>query len=82
MTHRRRLVGLLLVVGLTLPLAACSSGKLKMSSAKMCEAHGGTYDASKQTCSYTTSTRSAQQTCELHGGYYDPAAQVCQIGLE
>jgi len=82
MSHRRALAGLMLVVGLTLPLASCASGKLRMSSAKMCQANGGTYDASKQTCSYTTSTRSAQQTCEMHGGYYDSVAQACEIGLE
>jgi hypothetical protein len=82
MSHRRTFAAVMLVVGLTLPLASCASGKLRLSSAKMCQANGGTYDTSKQTCSYTASTLSAKQTCEMHGGYYDPDAQVCQIGVE
>jgi hypothetical protein len=53
-----------------------------MSSAKMCQAHGGTYNASAQTCSYTQSTRSAKQNCEMQGGYYDQAAQMCEVGME
>jgi hypothetical protein len=53
-----------------------------MSSSKMCQAHGGTYDATKETCSYTQATRTASPTCVQSGGYYDQAAQVCEIGRE
>ena len=82
MARQKIVVGMLLL-GLALPLASCASaGKVRMSSSKMCQAHGGTYDATTQSCSYTQSTRTAKQTCEQHGGYYDTAAQVCEIGLE
>jgi hypothetical protein len=80
---RQNIVIGMLVLGLALPLASCAStGKVRMSSSKMCQAHGGTYDATKQTCSYTQSTRTASQTCVQSGGYYDQAAQVCEIGRE
>jgi hypothetical protein len=59
-----------------------SSGKARFSAAKMCQAHGGTYDTNTKTCTYTASTRSAADTCRAHGGYYDTAADVCEIGQE
>ncbi len=74
-----------LIVGITLAVALASTGcagKLKLSSSKMCTAHGGTYNAAAKTCSYTASTRSAKQTCELHGGYYDTAADFCEMGMD
>jgi len=87
-----------LVVGLTLVLAMTSagcagsgasnspssspSGKVRMSSSKMCSAHGGQYNAITKSCQYTASTRSAQQTCQAHGGYYDTGADVCEMGQE
>ena len=74
-----------LIVGITLAAALASTGcagELKMSASKMCAAHGGTYNASAQTCSYTAATRSAKQICEQHGGYYDTAAQFCGLGIE
>ena len=67
-----------------LVLAALGSGRaggvaggVKMSSAKMCGAHGGTFNAANKTCSYTQSTRSAQQICQSQDGYYDTAADIC-----
>jgi hypothetical protein len=81
MIRGRLAAGIVLVVALALPLSACA-GKVRMSSAKMCRANGGTYNASAQTCSYTQSTMSAKQSCEMHGGYYDPAAQMCEVGME
>ena len=86
-----------LVVGLTLVLAVTSvgcsssgtsspssspSGKVRMSSTKMCNAHGGQYDAITKKCQYPPSTRTAAQTCQAHGGYYDTAADVCEMGQE
>jgi len=38
--------------------------------------HGGSYDASAQSCSYTKPMMTAKQICENHTGYWDPAAQV------
>ena len=81
MTNGRLAAGVVLAVALALPLSACA-GKVRMSSATMCQAHGGTYNASAQTCSYTQSTRSAKQNCEMQGGYYDQAAQMCEVGRE
>ena len=45
----------------------------------MCQAHGGTYNASTQSCSYAAATRTAKQVCEDQTGYYDPAAQICEF---
>jgi len=57
--------------------AGGGGGGVKMSSAKMCMAHGGTFNATAKTCTYTPSTRSAQQICQAHDGYYDTAADIC-----
>jgi hypothetical protein len=82
MARQKLAVGMLLL-GLALPLASCAStGKVRMSSSSMCQAHGGTYNAATQSCSYTQSVRTAQQTCEQSHGYYDAAAQVCELGRE
>jgi hypothetical protein len=59
-----------------------TGGKVRTSSSTMCQAHGGAYNASTRTCSYTTSTRPAQQSCERQGGYYDPNADVCEMGRD
>jgi len=59
-------------------VTGCAS-KVRMSSAKMCQAHGGTYNASTQSCSYAAATKTAKQTCEEQTGYYDPAAQICEF---
>jgi hypothetical protein len=82
MARQKIVVGMLLL-GLALPLASCAStGKVRMSFSNMCRAHGGTYNAATQTCSYTQSVRTARQTCEQSHGYYDEAAQVCELGRE
>jgi len=73
------------VVGITLVAALATTGcggKLKLSASTMCTAHGGTYNASSQTCSYTASTRSAKQICEQQRGSWDSAAQMCEMGLD
>jgi len=80
MVNRKHLmVGIMLATALA---ATGCAGKLRITSSKMCLAHGGTYNASAQTCSYPASTRSVKQTCEMQGGYYDPAAQVCEVGMD
>jgi hypothetical protein len=81
MNRGKLVVGIALTAALALPLAACG-GKGRVSSAKMCAAHGGTYNASTQTCSYTASTKSAKEICAAQGGYYDPGAQYCEIGQD
>jgi len=78
-----RTVKMLKGVGLTLALAVvatgCASGGggVKHTTAKMCAAHGGTYNAAAKTCSYTQSSRSAQQICQMQDGWYDPTNDVC-----
>jgi hypothetical protein len=77
MIDRRHLV-LVMTLTATVAVTGCAS-KVRMSSAKMCQAHGGTYNASTQSCSYTASTRTAKQVCEEQTGYYDVAAQICEF---
>jgi hypothetical protein len=82
-THRGHLI---LAISLTVPLvlAGCAgSGKVRLSSAKMCQAHGGTYNSSTQTCaSPAASTATAKQACERMNGYYDSFAQHCEVGRD
>ena len=69
---------------IALALAGCASsgggGKVRVSSAKRCAAHGGTYNATAKSCSYQTTTVSAAQSCQAEGGYYDLAADYCEFG--
>jgi pyruvate/2-oxoacid:ferredoxin oxidoreductase beta subunit len=70
-----------LIVGITLVAALAASGcatKVRMSSSKMCTAHGGTYNASTQMCSYKAQTLSAKQACEAQGGTF-MADQNCEV---
>jgi hypothetical protein len=66
-----------------LGLTGCAgkSGKVRVSGKTMCEAHGGTYNATAQHCTYTAKPRSVSQSCQAQGGYYDTAAQFCEMGL-
>jgi hypothetical protein len=68
-----------MIAALVLLLAACATGKSShISSAKMCRAHGGTYDSTTQMCSYTESQKSAKDTCESMGGRYLSDIQYCE----
>ena len=73
-----------MIVGITLAALASTgcAGTVRMSSSKACAAHGGTYDASAKTCSYTASTRSAKQICDQQGGYYNTIADFCEVGRD
>ena len=67
-----------MIAALVLPLAACATGKSShMSSAKMCQAHGGIYDSTTQVCSHTESQKSAKEICESLGGRYESNIQYC-----
>ena len=67
-----------MIAALVLPLAACATGKgSRMSSAKMCQAHGGIYDSTTQMCSHTESQKSAKEICESLGGRYESNIQYC-----
>jgi hypothetical protein len=73
-------VGLLMVGLLGLAGCAGTSGKFRLSAKTMCEAHGGTYNATAQHCTYTAQSRPIRQSCQAQGGYYDDAAQFCEMG--
>jgi hypothetical protein len=67
-----------MIAALVLPLAACATGKSsRMNSAKMCQAHGGTYDSTAQMCSHNDSQKSAKEICESMGGRYESNIQYC-----
>jgi len=77
MTARQHLLRTAALGLLALPLGACSSS-VKLSSARMCSAAGGTYTAN--VCSQGTTRRTtAVQMCQAHGGIYDPVADMCEI---
>ena len=81
MVHRGHLI---LAVSLAVPLvlAGCG-GKVRISSAKLCQAHGGTYNVSAKTCAPPPdSTTSAKQACDRMGGYYDSFADHCEVGQD
>ncbi|PYN89363.1 MAG: hypothetical protein DMD89_35140 [Candidatus Rokuibacteriota bacterium] len=76
MVDRRRLI-VAFTLAATTAITGCA-GK-EMTGAKMCEAHGGKYNSSGQSCAYTTPMMTAQQICTNHTGYWDPAAQICKF---
>ena len=77
MGDRGRFV-LVMAMTASLAMAGCA-GKVRLSSAKMCQAHGGTYNTTTQTCSQGPAARNAKQICEEQGGYYEPAMQICEF---
>jgi hypothetical protein len=77
MGSRRMLMTTAMVALLALPLAACSS-KVRLSSAKMCTAAGGTYSAN--TCNPgTVNAKTATQMCDAHGGMYIADLDACEM---
>jgi hypothetical protein len=81
MKRIRIVVGIGLATALAIPLGGCT-GKVRIAVARMCQAHGGTYSAATQQCTYPASTKAAQEYCQQQGGYYDPTAQYCEIGRD
>jgi len=66
---------------IALAMTGCAStGKVRVSSATSCAAHGGTYDNTAKSCKYQATSVSGAQSCQAEGGYYDPAADYCEIG--
>lgn len=61
------------------PHTGGGNSKVRISSAKMCAAHGGTFNSANKTCTYAPTTRSAQQVCRANGGYYDTESDVCEF---
>ena len=62
------------------PSASAGTGKHRVSGKVMCEAHGGTYNATTQQCAYTAQTRPMHQSCTAQGGTWDTAAGACMSG--
>ena len=77
MRHRKNHLVAGTMILLALPLAACSNS-VRLSSAKMCTAAGGTYTAN--VCnSGAPNQRTGAEICQAHGGSYDPALDMCEI---
>ena len=77
MGSRKMLMTTAMVALLALPLAACTS-TMRLKSARMCQASGGTY--SGNTCNPgTPNAKSATQMCMAHGGTYITALDMCEM---
>jgi len=77
MGSRKMLMTMAMVTLLALPLAACS-GKIRVSSQKLCTAAGGTY--SGNTCNPgTPNEKGAKAMCDAHGGVYDSVLDFCEM---
>ena len=60
-------------------MGASGKKRIGVSGSRMCQAHGGTYNAANKTCSYTTSLKSMREACAAQGGAYDDAADFCDL---
>ena len=70
-------------VVLVLSLAGCASGKLRLDMAKSCQAHGGTWSQSQETCTTagtggSQASKQARDICAAQGGDYLPGG-TCMI---
>ena len=75
----RRAVRALVLGGLAiLPLVACSAPTVRLSSKRMCEAAGGTYQGT-QCAMGTGAPRAARQVCEVQGGIYMTDIDACEL---
>ena len=73
MSRSKTLVGII-VLGMSLGASGCAN-KASVSSAKLCTAHGGTWNAAAATCNGLA----AQMTCESATGSYQPRSQTCEF---
>jgi hypothetical protein len=77
MGSRKMLMTTAMVALLALPLVSCS-GTMRLKSAKMCAAAGGTY--SGNTCNPgTPNAKTATQMCMAHGGVYISDLDMCEM---
>lgn len=88
MRQARRFAGVALAMALVFPLAACAtgSGKARVSMQKMCQAHGGVWSQSGETCGMTgagasQAVRQAKDICAEQGGEYLPGGSCILPGL-
>ena len=82
MVNRRPLVVGIALAAALMTVGCASGGKVRVSGGKMCQAHGGTYNAATKSCSYTASTKSLRDSCQQQGGNWDDAAGFCEMGLD
>lgn len=76
----RAVVATFVALAFVFPLAGCAGKtKVKRTAKQSCEAHGGSYNAQTQMCSYQAVQRSARQNCEQQGGVYWPQEQYCEF---
>jgi hypothetical protein len=87
MQRERLLAGVALATVLALPLTGCASGKLRLDMAKSCQAHGGTWSQSQETCSTVPAGGSyapnhAKDICANQGGVYLPGGTCMLEGVK
>lgn len=87
MLRDRLLHGAVLTAALMFSLAGCAGGKFRMDMAKSCQAHGGTWSASQETCSMSGSSASAaskqaKDICAAQGGDYLPGGTCMMEGVK
>jgi hypothetical protein len=73
------LVAALMSVGCASGTSASGKKKVGVSGSRMCQAHGGTYNAATKSCTYTASTKSMREACAAQGGAFDDAADFCDM---
>jgi len=84
MQRGRLLAGMALAAALVVPLSGCASGgKVGVSMAKMCQAHGGTWSQAQETCAMSATeaskaAKSAKDICAAQGGDYLPGG-TCML---
>ena len=77
MGSRKMVLTTAMVALMALPLAACSS-TMRLNSAKICTAAGGTYAGN--TCNPgTPNSKTATQMCQAHGGTYISDLDMCEM---
>jgi hypothetical protein len=79
MRRSHLVLGIMLAISL---VATGCAGKVRLASAKSCQAHGGTYDPVSKACTVAGTARSSQSICVAQGGYYEPLADICEYGRE
>jgi hypothetical protein len=80
MISRKTLTAIGVVIAISGSLSGCT-GRVRLSSKMMCEAHGGSYSTQAKQCTYPAqqSSRSALQICQMQGGQWDDVSDSCAI---
>jgi len=73
------LVAALMSVGCASGPSAAEQKRIGATAVQMCQAHGGSYNATTRTCTYTPTTKSMREACAAMGGAFDDAADYCDM---